>query len=626
MSAQSTSAALSLSLRRSAIAAALGLSLCFVALPEPAVAEPTVAQEDEKKKKKRRKQRGKVVKATVVPVAPAEPAPKEEATAENVAEEAVAEEAAAEDASTRDAGPAESAAAEEAAARKAAAQQERADREAAAAEAREAKRADREAKRRAEQEQKEQERADRAAAKQQEEDQRTAEREQQREAEQAEQAARAAADREATRQREEAREAKRAEAEAAAQAKAESRTEARAEKEARRAAAETAQAESEAATAEPAVVSTRSAAPAPEPERPAAAPARTADRPAPAPANDVRAADLSETIQVREVLLDVLVTDRKGNVLEGLSPADFEVTEDGRPVEVTSVVFYGGAEELQSAGIEERRTDRYFMLLFHDQAQAAPFLRAAQLDNGRWVQKWIDEELQPNDQVAVLGYDVRLKVFQDFTTDKVLLSQAVEAAARGGAREPDRWRTEEADPARDGSPSLLINLPKGKALSRETRRIQNALELIGRASEGIVGRKNLMLFSAGFGDIDQIGVWTPDPRFYPPMKESLNTGNVAVYSIDLVGSRRGAPQGRDINDALSAISNDTGGNYYATFANALTPLRNVADDNLGYYLLSYRSEFERGTSGYREVKVKVARPEGGKKPKVKARKGYRFGT
>ncbi|MEM9406494.1 MAG: VWA domain-containing protein [Acidobacteriota bacterium] len=622
MSAQSTSAALSLSLRRSAIAAALGLSLCFVALPEPAVAEPTVAQEDEKKKKKRRKQRGKVVKATVVPVAPAEPAPKEEAPAETVAAETVAEEAAAEDASTQDAGPAESAAAEEAAARKAAAQQERADREAAAAEAREAKRADREAKRRAEQEQKEQERADRAAAKQQEEDQRTAEREQQREAEQAEQAARAAADREATRQREEAREAKRAEAEAAAQAKAE----ARAEKEARRAAAETAQAESEAATAEPAVVSTRSAAPAPEPERPAAAPARTADRPAPAPANDVRAGDLSETIQVREVLLDVLVTDRKGNVLEGLSPADFEVTEDGRPVEVTSVVFYGGAEELQSAGIEERRTDRYFMLLFHDQAQAAPFLRAAQLDNGRWVQKWIDEELQPNDQVAVLGYDVRLKVFQDFTTDKVLLSQAVEAAARGGAREPDRWRTEEADPARDGSPSLLINLPKGKALSRETRRIQNALELIGRASEGIVGRKNLMLFSAGFGDIDQIGVWTPDPRFYPPMKESLNTGNVDVYSIDLVGSRRGAPQGRDINDALSAISNDTGGNYYATFANALTPLRNVADDNLGYYLLSYRSEFERGTSGYREVKVKVARPEGGKKPKVKARKGYRFGT
>ena len=37
-------------------------------------------------------------------------------------------------------------------------------------------------------------------------------------------------------------------------------------------------------------------------------------------------------ILVSEVLLDVLVTDRKGNPILGLEPADFQVTEDDRKV------------------------------------------------------------------------------------------------------------------------------------------------------------------------------------------------------------------------------------------------------------------------------------------------------
>ena len=48
----------------------------------------------------------------------------------------------------------------------------------------------------------------------------------------------------------------------------------------------------------------------------------------------------------------------------------------------------------------------------------------------------------------------------------------------------------------------------------------------------------------------------------------------------------------------------------------------MTEDNLGYYLLSYRTEYDNGTSGYREVKVKT----GDKKHKVRARKGYRYGA
>ena len=565
----------------------------------------TAVQDDDKKKRK--KQRGKVVRATVVPSTPAAEA-----------DPAAGAETATEAESATPTDPKAAKKAEKEARQKAkqeAAERDRAAREADRARDEEEQATERAAKREAEQAQ---EKADSEAARQRSADRATDK----------------AAAKEVEREARAARSATKSEASAQNEAKA---------MEAKAAATRTTPAPSSASAAvaperpAPAPVATPTepvrTAPAPTPKREATATVTTKPAPsasgaiAPAAATPKtdRRPDVSESIQVREVLLDVLVTDRKGNAIEGLDKSAFQVTEDGKEVEVTSLVYYGGTDELKSAGIEETRTDRYFILFFHDQAQAAPFLRAAQMDNGRWAQKWIETELQPNDQVAVLGYDVRLKVYQDFSTDPVILSQAVSAAVRG-RNEPDRWRTREADPARDGSPSLLINLPTGKALSRETRRLQTALELVGRASEGIIGRKNLMLFSAGFGEIDDIGVWTPDLRYYPPMKESLNTGNVAVYSIDILGARRGTPGARDINDGLSALSTDTGGHYYSTFANALTPLRNVSEDNLGYYLLSYRSEFEAGTTGYREVKVKVDNPTTGKKLKVKARKGYRFGT
>ncbi len=399
----------------------------------------------------------------------------------------------------------------------------------------------------------------------------------------------------------------------------------RAEREAEEASRARAATTAEAAPAEV----TQSAAPATSSPRatPSAAPTTTAAAPAARVASDRPTARTSdptfrERIQVREVLLDVLVTDKKGNVVTGLGPEDF-IVEEGKDVrEVTSTLFYGAPEELAASGQEgTARSDRYFIVMFHDQKQAAGFLTAAQLDAGRWTRKWIEKELLPNDQVAVVGYDVRLKIYQDFTRDRQLLSQAVEAAARG-KKEPDRWTSRSAPEIDPNSPSLLLNLPTGKTLAKQTRRIQSALTVLANAAEGIIGRKNLMMFSVGFGTVDQIGVYTPDPRYYEPMRQSLNNANVAVYAIDTLGARRGIPSGRDINDALSNIANETGGHYYSTFANVATPLRQVASDNLGYYLISYESEFETGTSGYRKVDIKTR----DKSLRVRARTGYRYGT
>lgn len=367
----------------------------------------------------------------------------------------------------------------------------------------------------------------------------------------------------------------------------------------------------------------RSAEPAPAPRReqprasePAPAPART---PALAPAP--RDYELSERIRVAEVLLDVLVTDRKGNVIEGLGAEDFVVLHDGEEQDVTSASFYGGPSELSATGEgATTRTDRYFILMFHDQRMQAPHLTGPQMDNARWLKRWIEDELQPNDQVAVFGYQARLKVYLDFTRDRDDILAAVDAASRG-KKDIERWVTR-SDPEFDpNSPSLFVNLPVEKELARRSRKLQEALELVGEAAAGIAGRKNMIMFSLGFGEIGQFGSYTPDPRYYPQMREALNAGNVAVYTIDTMGSRRRSIASASLNDSLSHLSNETGGHYYANFTNILSPMRQVAEENQGYYLVSFRSEYEAGTQGYRDIKVKVR--EG--KYKVRSRTGFRYG-
>ena len=365
--------------------------------------------------------------------------------------------------------------------------------------------------------------------------------------------------------------------------------------------------------AEPAPASRREQ---PRASEPAPRPTRT---PASAPAP--RDYQLSERIRVAEVLLDVLVTDRKGNVIEGLGAEDFVVLHDGEEQEVTSASFYGGPSELSATGAgATTRTDRYFILMFHDQRMQAPQLAGPQMDNARWLKRWIEEELQPNDQVAVFAYQARLKVYLDFSRDRDEILAAVDAASRG-KKDIERWVTR-SDPEFDpNSPSLFVNLPVEKELARRSRKLQEALELVGEAAAGIAGRKNLIMFSLGFGEIGQFGSYTPDPRYYPQMREALNAGNVAVYTIDTMGSRRRSIASASLNDSLSHISNETGGHYYANFTNILSPMRQVAEENQGYYLVSFRSEYEAGTQGYRGIKVKVR--DG--KYKVRSRTGFRYG-
>lgn len=340
--------------------------------------------------------------------------------------------------------------------------------------------------------------------------------------------------------------------------------------------------------------------------------------------------EFGELIEVSEVLLDVLVTDRQGNVIVGLDADDFVVEEGGVPVELSGASFYSNRFEMrddEAAGVRkpaanEVPADRYFIFFFHDQLRRGggvnPLVRQ-QFEAARKARRWVREEMLPGDWVAVASYDVKLKVHQDFTRSRDELLRGLENATRG--KEPqNKWKSRR-DEVPEGVPSLLSSLPEGKELRDRTTRIYDGMRLVAEATKGVVGRKSLILFSTGFGNLDTTfgtDVALPDERFYPDLEQSLNDNNVAVYSVDLtpVGWTSGQ------QSFLTEISSDSGGEYYGTFNNFIVPLRQIADEANGYYLLSYEAEHPAGETGYRQVTVKARNPEF----RVKARRGYRYGT
>lgn len=337
------------------------------------------------------------------------------------------------------------------------------------------------------------------------------------------------------------------------------------------------------------------------------------------------AAQFEGRVDVREVLLDVLVTDRQGNVIVGLTPQDFRVTENGKPVELTGVSFYsnrrflGSAAEAAKSAVpaDSARENRYFILLFDDVRSLsldAPELVSQQMQAARKAKEWVGKLLS-NDWVAVATYDRKLKVHADFTRDQRALREAIQDAVSG--KDPESEWASRTGNAASGGPSLLAGLPKGKALRDKTESIYDALQQIARAASPIVGRKNLLMFTTGFGQIDSFGQYLPDPRFYRPTEQALNDANVAVYSIDLT------PPGTDhtLSGGMNQIAADTGGTYLFNFVNFLTPLEKISEENNGYYLLAYKSEKPADAEGYQKVEVKLANPEF----KVKAREGYSYG-
>ncbi|MFL6236170.1 MAG: VWA domain-containing protein, partial [Thermoanaerobaculia bacterium] len=133
-----------------------------------------------------------------------------------------------------------------------------------------------------------------------------------------------------------------------------------------------------------------------------------------------------DSIEVSVVNLDVYVTDKAGKPVTGLKKEDFQVFEDGQPVEISN--FYAEsrgtapAASTVSAGPagpgpaapERPVSQRLRLVVFVDDVNLSQANRMRILQN---VGKFLHAELKPGDEVMLVRYSQRLDIRRQFTAD-----------------------------------------------------------------------------------------------------------------------------------------------------------------------------------------------------------------
>jgi VWFA-related protein len=361
----------------------------------------------------------------------------------------------------------------------------------------------------------------------------------------------------------------------------------------------------------------------------------------------------------RMVLVDVVVKDRQGKAIPGLTARDFQLLEDGKPQEIRVV----DVTELPTAAVAPADPDVYsnvpapnasrgpalIVLLdtlntrFANQA----FMRKAMLD-------YLEKHAPPGQPMAVFVLANGLTLVQDFNSDPRNLLKAI-TLVKGetplipikAADEVARSISAPAEVARAfaGLGDLAAFAEGGFARIRG-QITQTAMEAIAKYARAIPGRKALVWFSEEFP--------TNIPRadeasrvFNPKLQELANLfsdAQVAVYPADTQGLVAYAPLAADlphtrgpaeignytqslnrdhwyIQRAITGLAEATGGRALINRNDLDMAFELAVADNGASYLLAYYPTNKDWSGKFRKIVIRV--PE--RAAKVQHRSGY-YGT
>lgn len=237
---------------------------------------------------------------------------------------------------------------------------------------------------------------------------------------------------------------------------------------------------------------------------------------------------LVDEITVDVVNVDVVVTDRNGNPVNGLTRDEFILYEDGKRQDISNFYAFvqGRAQTPAVAGVEEdtagsgRWTDpatRRRMVLLFDSGSLEKRARNRAIEA---LERFILEQFDGTYEWAVVAYSSRLQMLEPFTSDKTQV-----LAALSKVRElPVAIRRQHAGDALDNEEPIVISRAPGLGPQRGTTEGEGARELTTlefgtrermmtemrsfsettaalvqtmRAFGGMSGRKTLVLISGG---------------------------------------------------------------------------------------------------------------------------------
>jgi VWFA-related protein len=279
-------------------------------------------------------------------------------------------------------------------------------------------------------------------------------------------------------------------------------------------------------------------------------------------------------IGINLVTLDIAVTDRRHRPVHNLTVRDFTVIEEGVPQKIESFNSGSpilprnepktrsdkketGAEKPNQQPATNGASQRFAGYRFISIAIDNTSVEAANRDAvGRAVARYLREQLQADDLIAIYSIGDSLALVQPFTNDREKVLKAASTAVRGQlATDAASTREEAAKEVERAARSLGTGSPIEQAdrASRavfesyndvsdyfQAQSLFRSLHAIIDVQRNLTGRKSLILFSQG--------VTLPSSSGYAVdgVVSAANSLGVSIYVIDAGGLAVGeAPRGYD---------------------------------------------------------------------------------
>ncbi len=368
------------------------------------------------------------------------------------------------------------------------------------------------------------------------------------------------------------------------------------------------------------------------------------------------------------VLVNVVVRDKSGAVVRGLTRDDFVVSEDDKPQTVTSFDF----EELDKVDAPSRAADepasaaqapvilppkpvarpadtalaprcgapvkvdmrgRRLIVLFFDLSSMQPEEVQRAVTSAH---DYIEKKLSPADLIAIASFSTSLQVVQDFTADRDQLGAAIDAfGGVNGAGFEDGGNGDPEDTSDNGN---AFTADDTEFNIFNTDRRLDALQTLADQLSGIEQKKSVIYFSSGMsqqGTDNQVQLRRTVDR--------ANRANVSIYAADMrglqamvpggdatQGSRRGTSTFSGAStrnqfssmaatqDTLTTMAEDTGGRAFFDSNSFGQVFDKVVNDTSAYYVLGYSSTNASRDGRFRRIKVRLKRQD----LKLEYRSGY----
>lgn len=232
--------------------------------------------------------------------------------------------------------------------------------------------------------------------------------------------------------------------------------------------------------------------------------------------------------ETRLVLVDTVVTDKKGKYVRDLTQKDFKVFEDNKE---QPVVSFSAESDSSAPGPGQRR---YLILFFDNSTMDAP----EQIQARGAASKFIDANASADHLMAVVDFGGALNIVQNFTADAPHLQAAV-ARVKTSAVDPNA-----AQPVTIASTG--ISSLSTAAADFGARSMLLAVRSLAKNLRSVPGRKMLILFSGGFPLTSQ------SESELTATIDACNKANVAIYALDARGLVATAPGGKASSEKMPA--------------------------------------------------------------------------